>query len=106
MERLPCRTNSGRNDRIIPEQQTHSRGERSQDRFGGMRRPAPVGVVSSGAVIHWDVKSDNTFIFIHGIEGVAGRATVTLLDVGLAGEPSLRARVAMGSPDMWRQNNS
>jgi serine/threonine protein kinase len=47
-------------------------------------------------VIHRDVKPEN--IFIHEIEGVAGRATVKLLDLGLAGEPGLRAGVAMGTP--------
>ena len=47
-------------------------------------------------VIHRDVKPEN--IFIHEIEGVAGRATVKLLDLGLAGEPGLRGIVAMGTP--------
>jgi hypothetical protein len=37
---------------------------------------------------------------IHEIERVAGRATVNLLDLGRAGEPGLRARVALGTPPM------
>jgi serine/threonine-protein kinase len=48
------------------------------------------------AVVHRDVKPEN--IFIHEVEGVAGRGTVKLLDLGLAGEAGLRRKVTMGTP--------
>ncbi len=48
------------------------------------------------AVVHRDVKPEN--IFIHEVEGVAGRGTVKLLDLGLAGQVGVRRKVTMGTP--------
>jgi serine/threonine protein kinase len=48
------------------------------------------------AVVHRDVKPEN--IFIHEVEGVAGRGTVKLLDLGLAGQAGLRRKVVAGTP--------
>jgi serine/threonine protein kinase len=48
------------------------------------------------SVVHRDVKPEN--IFIHEVEGVAGRGTVKLLDLGLAGQAGLRRKVLTGTP--------
>ena len=48
------------------------------------------------AVVHRDVKPEN--IFIHEVESVAGRGTVKLLDLGLAGQVGVRRKVTMGTP--------